>query len=705
MYIISGVDDVSKSEADGACPNRRPLMSIAPRAGLDSGRVPVIRNVRGDDKSFRGYAGVYYCGPALSLDASSAVLNRRSLTRSLLDNLFCSPLLPHTLCSRIPSTCRYCPSLSAWTPCHRPALGRLLLTTVHRSPNAHFLRSIPTGCLLLLCSARTFPHTFAAPTTPENMIFPIDDMVDQPPQQPRTGTLDNWDEHAFSTFTHIDRFALEGATLDNQDGNFCLSDPNSFSGSPSSWDVGSVFTIDPPLTPDSPAFHGDSLGVSPSQVTPFSPSNTLVSSFPGEQVFNVGHTSPFRNRPSGRVPIRRINTHTHSPSFSSQLRGSSLHSPQPRPTLHMRAMSHSAATHSRPTNLTMSPRTLRNSTLDAALAQPDGQLHFHHVIATPFSSSAPSNPAPITGKSRRSSTPGDEKALSADEDDVSSNRKTSPERSADLGPPIRSRLHPPKQAPSTWQIFFTEYLQNYKSTNPERKLNVSQAAKDGGAAYKALTPAQKELYKRKARLAKEEYERELAAWQRTLTPEDIRQENAFRSAQRKAGKSRRSNLKDPNAPKKPLSAYFMFLQWIRADPARVQDVFGEETETTRQSVLAASKWRDLSDAEKKPFLAQAEREKLEYEAARKEYEERTSGVSNPSHYNGGYMRIAGNTASGSSWNYTSADTGSDGRRGSHGKLPDGSSFGAIVFTPGSMYDEEAVADGDMEDMINTVRWT
>ena len=107
-----------------------------------------------------------------------------------------------------------------------------------------------------------------------------------------------------------------------------------------------------------------------------------------------------------------------------------------------------------------------------------------------------------------------------------------------------------------------------------------------------------QIYKRKARFAKDEYERELAAWQRMLTPDDIRTENAFRAAQRKAGKSRRSNLKDPNAPKKPLSAYFMFLQWIRADPNRVIEVFGEETETTRQSVLAAAKWRTLSDAEK-----------------------------------------------------------------------------------------------------------
>ena len=126
---------------------------------------------------------------------------------------------------------------------------------------------------------------------------------------------------------------------------------------------------------------------------------------------------------------------------------------------------------------------------------------------------------------------------------------------------------------------------------------------------------------------------------RTLTPDDIKRENAFRTAQRKAGKSRKSNMKDPNAPKKPLSAYFMFLQRIRSDPDLVKEVFGDETETTKQSVLAAAKWRSMTDDERKvcgradgkywcwfayrllqPFLAQAEQDKLDYEAARKLYE-------------------------------------------------------------------------------------
>src|SRR5882762_6545469 len=88
-------------------------------------------------------------------------------------------------------------------------------------------------------------------------------------------------------------------------------------------------------------------------------------------------------------------------------------------------------------------------------------------------------------------------------------------------------------------------------------------------------------------------------YMRTLTPDDIKRENIFRAAQRKAGKSRRSNIKDPNAPKKPLSAYFMFLQRIRSDPVLVQEVFGPETETTKQSVLAAAKWRSMTDDERK----------------------------------------------------------------------------------------------------------
>ncbi|THH16420.1 hypothetical protein EW146_g4232 [Bondarzewia mesenterica] len=190
--------------------------------------------------------------------------------------------------------------------------------------------------------------------------------------------------------------------------------------------------------------------------------------------------------------------------------------------------------------------------------------------------------------------------------------------------PQKSHLKPPKLAPSAWQLYFTDWIQRHQASNT-RKLNVAQAAKEAGIEYAQLSNAEKEPYKRRSQAMKEIREREYLAYMSSLTPEDIKRENTFRAAQRKAGKSRKGNIKDPNAPKKPLSAYFMFLQRIRSDPVLVKDVFGDETETTKQSVLAAGKWRSMTDDERKPFLAQAEQEKLEYESARKMYEDGTTG--------------------------------------------------------------------------------
>ena len=48
-----------------------------------------------------------------------------------------------------------------------------------------------------------------------------------------------------------------------------------------------------------------------------------------------------------------------------------------------------------------------------------------------------------------------------------------------------------------------------------------------------------------------------------------------------------------------LPAYFMFLQRVRSDPELVREVFGDKTEATKQSVLAAAKWRSMTDNERK----------------------------------------------------------------------------------------------------------
>ncbi|KAJ1304012.1 hypothetical protein OPQ81_008420 [Rhizoctonia solani] len=253
---------------------------------------------------------------------------------------------------------------------------------------------IPSGSMLGL----DIPCTFATPNTPENITFPIDDMLGQ--------------------------LTLDEAGGDDQGEILSFLNPDLFSSSPPSCGIGSFFTIDPPLTLGSSNFNADSFGASSGQVDPLSPSDLLA--------FNVDHTSHFLNRPTSRIPIQRTKAHINSEYFSSRLHRSTVHLPQPKPTLPMRAKSHSVANHSRPTDPTMSPRMLRSSTLDAALTPPDGGLQFQHVNATPFSSSAPFSLAPNVRQLGRTSTIQDEKALRTGEDDVLLNRETSLEQSADL---------------------------------------------------------------------------------------------------------------------------------------------------------------------------------------------------------------------------------------------------------------------------------
>ncbi|KAF7775710.1 transcriptional regulator family: HMG [Agaricus bisporus var. burnettii] len=337
--------------------------------------------------------------------------------------------------------------------------------------------------------------------------------------------------------------------------------------------------------------------------SPMSPSNMSLDS----HARSISPSPPFEDPHPTRHRVLSVNptaTSVHTPAWATQLwdSSSSLRSP----------------TSSRP-SVRHSPFT--ETTLRSRMPMRRGSISSGQMFQ---SSSAPALSEPRAPSMTRSYSRRAESISTNDDRDATLRRRRRPEESptpekgSDI--PLKSVLKPPKLAPSAWQLYFTDWIQRQQASGT-RKLNVAQAAKEAGQEYASLSPEEKEPYKRRSLAAKEARERELNAYMRTLTPEDIKRENAYRAAQRKAGKSRKSNIKDPNAPKKPLSAYFMFLQRIRANPKLVHDIFGDETETTKQSVLAAAKWRSMTDAERQPFLAQAEQEKMEYEAARRIYEE------------------------------------------------------------------------------------
>ena len=189
---------------------------------------------------------------------------------------------------------------------------------------------------------------------------------------------------------------------------------------------------------------------------------------------------------------------------------------------------------------------------------------------------------------------------------------------------FKSRLRPPKQPLTAWQLYFTDELHKLKAALPNERLNVAQLAKDAGQRYASLPDDKRQHYFVRGQEARGRYEAALATWRAQLTPEDIRHENMIRTARRRMGQSRRGNLRDPNAPKKPLSAYFLYLRSIRADPEQREDVLRGEHDTTKQSVLAAAKWRSLNAEEKRPFIEQAEHDKRAYEQRRQAYEQSRS---------------------------------------------------------------------------------
>ncbi|KAH8917085.1 high mobility group box, partial [Atractiella rhizophila] len=74
--------------------------------------------------------------------------------------------------------------------------------------------------------------------------------------------------------------------------------------------------------------------------------------------------------------------------------------------------------------------------------------------------------------------------------------------------------------------------------------------------------------------------------------------------------------KDPNAPKKGLSAYMFFSQdWReRVKAENPEATFGE------MGKILGAKWKELDDAEKKPYVDMADADKKRYEKEKKAYD-------------------------------------------------------------------------------------
>merc|ERR1711962_1839739 len=87
-------------------------------------------------------------------------------------------------------------------------------------------------------------------------------------------------------------------------------------------------------------------------------------------------------------------------------------------------------------------------------------------------------------------------------------------------------------------------------------------------------------------------------------------------------KKQKKKKKDPNAPKRPTSAYFFYAGDVR--PGIREENPGMKI--TEVASLTGAQWRELGDAEKKPYEEQAAKDKKRYEKEMEAYNQGTFAV-------------------------------------------------------------------------------
>ena len=154
----------------------------------------------------------------------------------------------------------------------------------------------------------------------------------------------------------------------------------------------------------------------------------------------------------------------------------------------------------------------------------------------------------------------------------------------------------PKRAQSAYFLYMGSVRDQVRAAYPEYKYG--DVTKHISAMWRQLDPRKREPFEKEAAKLKAQYHRD-------------REEYL-------------ANKTDPNKPKRPQSAYFLYMGSVRAEVKGANPNFsiGEVAKEI------GSMWRNLSAQRKKPFEKQAAKLKEEYWVAKQAYEEEFGGDDN-----------------------------------------------------------------------------
>lgn len=181
---------------------------------------------------------------------------------------------------------------------------------------------------------------------------------------------------------------------------------------------------------------------------------------------------------------------------------------------------------------------------------------------------------------------------------------------------VKKKKHPdaPKAAMGAYMWFCQEHREKVKTDHPD--MGAKEILSELGRRWKALTDDDKVQYNEIAKEDKERYEREKEVFLKTHLSIYMDDQDS------KAGKRKK---KDPNAPKRPRSAYILFVNDYR--PKVVEETKDEGIKQTEIMSRVAKLWKAATQDVKEKYYLLAQEEKDKYQEAMANYRQ-TLAVAN-----------------------------------------------------------------------------
>eukprot|EP01006_Ploeotia_vitrea_P044245 TRINITY_DN66820_c6_g2_i1.p1 TRINITY_DN66820_c6_g2~~TRINITY_DN66820_c6_g2_i1.p1 ORF type:complete len:157 (+),score=109.53 TRINITY_DN66820_c6_g2_i1:385-855(+) len=124
-----------------------------------------------------------------------------------------------------------------------------------------------------------------------------------------------------------------------------------------------------------------------------------------------------------------------------------------------------------------------------------------------------------------------------------------------------------------------------------------------GQAWKKVSDADRKRFNEKADVDRDRYKKQMAHY----TPPPESYHNVGRRGKRK---------RDPNAPKRAMSAYLFFGQEMRQ---KIKDEFPDAKSPEIMTKIGA-RWREMNDEDKQPYVKMADKDKQRYALQKAAYE-------------------------------------------------------------------------------------